>query len=117
MRIWGSINVMPKHIWEGQDPLTFKYYDPEQGLPLGTGPYKLQASARLNSPMCMMTTGGALDRRLQVPAPKKLVWTWASPESTRTALMADGNLDSLMDITLGALQAFKPEPECHYLVQ
>ncbi|RME51723.1 MAG: ABC transporter substrate-binding protein, partial [Caldilineae bacterium] len=41
VKIWGSINIMPKHIWEGQDPLTFKFYDPEKGWPVGTGPYTL----------------------------------------------------------------------------
>jgi peptide/nickel transport system substrate-binding protein len=33
VRIWGSINIVPKHIWEGKDPLTFTYYDPAQGWP------------------------------------------------------------------------------------
>ncbi|RME63551.1 MAG: ABC transporter substrate-binding protein, partial [Caldilineae bacterium] len=42
-----------------------------------------------------------------LPKPKKLVWTWAGPEETRAALMADHQLDSLMDITLGALQALQ----------
>ncbi|MFN2126811.1 MAG: ABC transporter substrate-binding protein, partial [Anaerolineales bacterium] len=33
---------VPKHIWENvEDPMTFTNYDPEQGLPLGTGPYIL----------------------------------------------------------------------------
>jgi len=34
--IWGAIYILPKHIWEGQDPLTFK-----NNPPIGTGPYKL----------------------------------------------------------------------------
>ena len=33
--------LLPKHIWEGQDLLTFANYDPEQGWPVGTGPYTL----------------------------------------------------------------------------
>ncbi len=38
--IWSAIYILPKHIWEGQDPLTFK-----NNPPIGTGPYKLaQAS-------------------------------------------------------------------------
>jgi peptide/nickel transport system substrate-binding protein len=35
--IWGAITVLPQHIWEGQDPLTFKSYPP-----VGTGPFKLK---------------------------------------------------------------------------
>ena len=44
---------------------------------------------------------------MDLPKPKKLIWTWAGPEETRAALMADAQLDSLMDITLGALQALQ----------
>ena len=41
--------------------------------------------------------------------PEKLIWTWAGPEETRAALMASGQLDSLMDITLGALLALQEQ--------
>ncbi len=41
VRIWGGITIMPEHIWSQQDPLTFKNYDTELGLPIGTGPYTL----------------------------------------------------------------------------
>ncbi len=36
-----QVAILPKHIWEGQDWTTFQNYDPEQGLPVGTGPFKL----------------------------------------------------------------------------
>lgn len=34
--IWGGLTILPKHVWEGKDPLTFK-----NSPPVGTGPYKL----------------------------------------------------------------------------
>ncbi len=34
--IWGGVTILPKHIWEGKDPLTFK-----NSPPVGTGPYTL----------------------------------------------------------------------------
>jgi peptide/nickel transport system substrate-binding protein len=37
--------MLPKHIWEGQDLLTFTNYDPEQGWPVATGPYKLTSTS------------------------------------------------------------------------
>ncbi|MBX3015895.1 MAG: ABC transporter substrate-binding protein [Caldilineaceae bacterium] len=108
VRIWGSVNIMPKHIWEGQDPLTFKYYDPAQGWPVGTGPYKLASVGPTEFTYVRDDNWwGAKTGVFNLPAPKKLIWTWAGPEETRAALMADGNLDSLMDITLGALQALQ----------
>ena len=108
VRIWGGINIMPQHIWEGQDPLTFKYYDVEKGWPIGTGPYKLASVSPTEfSYVRDDNWWGAATGAFKLPAPKKLVWTWAGPEETRAALMADGKLDSLMDITLGALQAMQ----------
>jgi peptide/nickel transport system substrate-binding protein len=101
---------MPEHVWAGQDPLTFKYYDPEQGWPMGTGPYTLESI----SPTEFVYTRddewwGAQAGFMDLPAPQTLIWTWGGPEETRAALMADGQLDSLMDITLGALQALQDQ--------
>jgi len=40
-----QITILPKHIWEKEDWTAFQNYDPEKGLPVGTGPFKLvQAS-------------------------------------------------------------------------
>jgi peptide/nickel transport system substrate-binding protein len=36
-----NLALLPKHIWEGQDPETFTNYDLEQGWPVGTGPFRL----------------------------------------------------------------------------
>ncbi|MGH2562831.1 MAG: ABC transporter substrate-binding protein [Thermomicrobiales bacterium] len=35
--IWGAVTILPKHIWEGQDPLAFK-----NNPPVSTGPYRLK---------------------------------------------------------------------------
>jgi len=108
VRIWGSVNIVPKHIWEGQDPLTFKNYDPAKGWPVFTGPYLLSTiSENEFSYVRNDNWWGAKSGWKELPKPKKLIWTWAGPEETRAALMAEGNLDSLMDITLGALQALQ----------
>ena len=36
--------IVPKHVWEDQDPLTFNNYDPSKGWPLGTGAFRLVLS-------------------------------------------------------------------------
>jgi peptide/nickel transport system substrate-binding protein len=108
VRIWGSVIVVPEHIWADKDPLTFTNYDPDQGWPVFTGPYTLTSTSPTeftydrNDDWWGAQTGFA-----ELPAPRKLVWTWAGPEETRAALMADGQLDSLMDITLGAFEALR----------
>jgi peptide/nickel transport system substrate-binding protein len=108
VRIWGGPNIMPKHIWEGQDPLTFKFYDPSKGWPVGTGPYKLASVSPTEFTYIRDDNWwGAKTGFKRLPEPQKLVWTWAGPEETRAALMADKQLDSLMDITLGTFKAIK----------
>lgn len=108
VKIWGGPEILPEHIWRDKDPLTFKFYDPDKGWPVGTGPYKL-ASVSPTEFVYIRDDNwwGAKVGFRPLPKPKKLIWTWAGPEETRTALMADGQLDSLMDITLGALLALK----------
>jgi len=111
VRIWGDgFQTMPEHIWNGQDPLTFKFYDPEQGWPVATGPYKVESVGPTEFTYVRDDNyWGAKTGFTNLPAPEKLVWTWAGPEETRAALMANGELDSLMDITLGALQALQAQ--------
>ncbi len=110
VRIWGGPVILPQHIWEGQDPLTFKFYDPEQGWPVGTGPYTLGAVSPTEVVFERNDDWWGVEAGFQdLPEPERLVWTWAGPEETRAALMADGQLDSLMDITLGALQALQEQ--------
>ena len=108
VRIWGGVNIVPEHIWNGQDPETFTNYDPDQGWPVFTGPYKLASSSDTEfSYVRDDNWWGAASGFQSLPQPKKLVWVWYGPEETRAAAMADNQLDSLMDITLGALQALQ----------
>lgn len=39
--VWGGITILPKHIWESQDPLTFK-----NNPPVTTGPYRLKEATQ-----------------------------------------------------------------------
>jgi peptide/nickel transport system substrate-binding protein len=110
VRIWGSVNILPEHIWAGQDPFTFKNYDPEQGWPVFTGPYTLTSISETefvydrNDNWWGATTGF-----MDLPAPKRLVWIEPGPEESSAALMASGGLDSIMDITLGTFLALQEQ--------
>ncbi|MFN8440378.1 MAG: ABC transporter substrate-binding protein [Caldilineaceae bacterium] len=110
VKIWGSVNILPKHIWDGQDPVTFKNYDAEKGWPVGTGAYTLKSFNEDGTEFVYQRNDnwwGAKTGVFKLPAPKYLKWVWAGPPETRAALMADDQLDSLMDVTLGALQAIQ----------
>jgi peptide/nickel transport system substrate-binding protein len=108
VRIWGGVNIVPEHIWKGQDPESFTNYDPAKGWPVFTGPYKLASVSETEFTYVRDDNWwGAATGFQKLPEPKKLVWVWYGPEETRAAAMADNQLDSLMDITLGALQALQ----------
>jgi peptide/nickel transport system substrate-binding protein len=110
VRIWGNVNIVPEHIWKGQDPLTFKNYDPAKGWPVFSGPYKLKGFNDAGTEFTYVRDDnwwGAKTGFKPLPAPKTLIWTWAGPEEARAALMADNKLDSLMDITIGTFEALQ----------
>jgi peptide/nickel transport system substrate-binding protein len=109
VKIWGSVSPLPKHIWEGKDPLTFKNYERGKS-PVFSGPYKLKSFNTAGSEFIYERDDnwwGAKSGFKPLPAPKTLIWTWAGPPENRIALMADHRLDSLMDITLGGFNALK----------
>jgi len=106
VRIWGSVTIKPKHVWEGQDPTTFTFYDESKGWPIGTGPYKLTSA----SPEQFVwdrddNWWGAAAGFHALPEPKRLIWVVAGSETNKALLMSNHQLDSAMNITLGTLQA------------
>ena len=108
VRIWGGINILPEHIWAGQDPFTFTFYDPAQGWPIGTGPYKLTSA----SPTEFIwdrddNWWGAQTGFHALPEPLRLIWIIAASEDQKALLMSEGQLDSAMNITLGAFEAIQ----------
>ena len=108
VRIWGNINILPQHVWEGQDPFTFTNYDEEQGWPLGTGAYTLTSA----SPTQFVwdrndNWWGAESGWMDLPEPLRLIWLIAPSEDQKALLMSDGQLDSAMNITLGAFEAIQ----------
>ncbi len=104
---WG-IYIMPKHIWQGQDPEKFTNYNPAKGWPVFTGPYKLVTS----TPTQFLyerdpNWWGAKAGWMSLPAPEKLVWEADATEDVRVAKMAAHQADSLADITTGGYLALK----------
>jgi len=100
--------IVPKHIWQGQDPLTFKNYDPKKGWPVWTGPYTLKSASSGDFVYTRDDNWwGAKAGFMSLPAPKRLEWVAPGPESTRTQRMADNQLVSLMDVSPGSYEALK----------
>jgi len=105
VRVTNSVLIMPEHVWAGQDPQTFTFYDEEQGWPIGTGPYTLSSSD---------TTRFVWDRNdawwgveagfNDLPEPLRLIWRTTNTEDSRVALMSDGDMDVSNSVSLLAFE-------------
>ncbi len=97
--------IVPKHIFEGQDPVTFKNFDLAKGWPVATGPYKLVASSAeqkvwdLRPDWWAAKTGFA-----SLPAPERLIFLPGYDE----AKMAQMVIANEADITLNISPATMP---------
>lgn len=108
VKIWSSVPIIPKHIWEHQDPLTFANCDLDNGGPVFTGPYTLEhASTNLFIYARHDAWWGAKASFRPLPQPEKLIWVAPESEQARRALVEAGMLDSLMDTELDTFLAFQ----------
>ncbi len=111
VRIWGGIIILPEHVWAGQDPFTFTYYDPAKGWPLGTGAYKLSSASETRFTYERDDNWWGKDASIPelgidgLPKPKYLVWEVTGSEENKVQLGSSGELDSIMDVTLGGFEA------------
>ncbi len=111
VRIWGGIIILPEHVFADQDVFTFQNYDPDKGWPLGTGAYKLISASenefvyQRNDDWWGAEVGIPEQGITGLPQPEFLVWVAIANEETRALLASEANLDSVMDVTLGAFEA------------
>lgn len=98
---------VPKHIWEKvEDPLTFKNLDLEAGLPLSLGPYVLQKLTTNDAIWVRNDNWWAAKIGLKtLPAPKKVIYSFAGTEEVRVATAINDGFDGLQDITLSSYEA------------
>ncbi|MGI9149078.1 MAG: ABC transporter substrate-binding protein [Chloroflexota bacterium] len=87
--IWGGLTILPKHIWDGKDPLTFK-----NSPPVGTGPYALKEATQ---------TGMTYTRRADwwgtkvfgvTPGPATIQFIYGGPETNVALALTSNDLDS-----------------------
>ena len=105
--ICGVDYFVPKHIWENvEDPATFKNFDLEKGLPMGTGPYKLAKVTQNETIWVRNDNWWAAEIGLKkLPEPKRLIMSYNGTEEVRLATAIEDDYDGLHDITYGSFQA------------
>ncbi len=110
VKLWGDLIILPKHVWEGQDPFTFTFYDEAKGWPIGTGPYKLTSAAPTQFVWDRDDNWwGAKVGFHDLPEPLRAIWVVAPSEDQKALLMSSHQLDSAMNLTLGAFQAIQAQ--------
>ena len=105
-KIVSGVNIVPEHIWEGQDPITFTNYDSEQGWPIFSGAYKLESAT--DTELIYVRDDnwwGAKIGFKEMPKPEKLVWLAVANEESQMSLISQDQLDSLNNVSVGAFNA------------
>jgi len=96
VRIWNTLLIAPKHIWEGVDPNTFTNFDLKKGLPLGTGPYRLVRSTETETVFDRLPNWWAAETGFHaMPAPERVIWTGVGTEDARAAMGVNNQLDAM----------------------
>jgi peptide/nickel transport system substrate-binding protein len=89
-----NVAILPKHIWEGQDPAGFSNFDIDKGWPVGTGPFRLvRASAQQlvfdrREDWWAAKTGFA-----KAPKVERFIRVPGGDQSAITRLFAQGEID------------------------
>ncbi len=89
---------LPKHIWDGQDPTTFK--NPKA---VGSGPFVLK-SCDANTKVCILVRRDDYYNKAAMPAMKYIVWTEAPAADLATQEWIKGNFD-LTNLPLSNVKA------------
>jgi peptide/nickel transport system substrate-binding protein len=94
MSIYSSVYVVPKHIWEGKDPLTFTNFDQEKSWPVFTGPYRFKQGSATEMIWDIRPDWWAAETGFkQFPAVERLTFIPVGGEDTTSAAMIAGQID------------------------
>ena len=87
--IWGGITILPQHVWEGVDPLTFTNSDP-----IGTGPYVLANASQNVMSYERRDDWWGIEVFGVTPAPRVVNFQHVGPSTSVALALAANELDS-----------------------
>lgn len=98
--------ILPKHVWEGESIAEFTNYDPEAGLPMGTGPYRLIST---NAQQMIFDRRddwwGVATGFEDAPAPARIVLTPVSSDEAMGQLHIANQVDGGRQLQIGTFEA------------
>ena len=86
--IWGGITILPQHIWEGEDPVTFKNSDP-----IGTGPYRLVDASQNAMTYEARDDWWGTTAFERAPGPETIQFVYVGPETNIALALTSNELD------------------------
>lgn len=86
--IWGGITILPQHVWEGEDPLTFKSSDP-----IGTGPYRLVDASQNAMTYEARDDWWGTTVFERAPGPETIQFVYVGPETNVALALTSNELD------------------------
>jgi len=105
MSIYNSVYVLPKHIWEGKDPLTFENYDPDKGWPVFTGPYRFFQGMATEMTWELRDDWWAVETGFKpLPSVRRMSFIPTSGEDISAAALISGQVDYVAGLGKGVME-------------
>ncbi len=101
-----GIHIVPKHIWEGKDPTTFKNLDIAKGLPVVSGPYRLSLSEPLQRIWDVREDWwGATTGFQRLPKVERIIYLPQGDENKWVQMMIANQMDQCIDLRPANIKA------------
>jgi peptide/nickel transport system substrate-binding protein len=98
--------ILPKHIWEGQDITTFSFYDPEKGWPIATGPFKLVSTSPEQKIFDRRDDWWAAKTGFkQLPQVERVIYIPIRDESQAAQMLITGEIDMSKILSVPTIQS------------
>ena len=96
LRMWGGPAIAAEHIWEDEDPTTFK-----NNPPIETGPWELYQVLEEQQMFIWVRDDDywAKDVFGQLPAPKYMIWKYFAPADIELEQLVNGEIDAPQHLT------------------
>ncbi len=106
-------HILPKHIWEDKDPLTFTFYDPDQGWPISTGPFALVEASPEQKVFVRRNDWWAVEAGFKpLPDIEKVVYIPQREESARAQMIIRNEIDAMSMVPVDTLlDVFEQNPD------
>lgn len=100
-----GVPIVPRHIWQGQDPITFANFDMQKGWPVITGPYSLVLSTPQQRIWDLRQDWWAAETGFQqLPKVERIIYLTYMEEGKRVQNLITNHMDTSLDLRPSNIQ-------------